>query len=75
MYDEALIVTANAAGALFRNVVLCDLFFMSLSYWSRTGSMNMSQMAADNDGTFTYVVTHQDPGVYNWLDTGGLHRD
>jgi hypothetical protein len=44
-------------------------------YWSRTGSMNMSQMAAESDGSFTYVVAHQDPGVYNWLDTGGLHRD
>jgi hypothetical protein len=54
--------------------VLCDFFFMSLNYWSRTGSLNMNQMAADDDGCFTYVVAHQDPGVYNWLDTGGLRR-
>jgi hypothetical protein len=72
--DEALIVTANAAGALFRNVGLCDLFFMSMSYWSHTTGLNMSQMAPDADGRFTFVVAHQDPGVHNWLDTRGLRR-
>ena len=72
--DEALVVNANAAGALFRDTVLCDQFFMSLNYWSRTGSYNNAQMAADDDGRFTYVVAHQDPGVHNWLDTGGLRR-
>ena len=71
---EALIVTANDAGALFRNVGLCDLFFMSLDYWSRTSSLNMTQMAPDDDGRFTYVVAHEDPHVHNWLDTGGLRR-
>lgn len=72
--DQALVVRMNAAGALFRNVVLCDRFFLSLNYWSRTGSFNMAQMAADEDGQFTFVVAHQDPGVHNWLDTGGLNR-
>jgi hypothetical protein len=42
-------------------------------YWPRTGTLNMSQMAADNDGSFTSVVAHQDPGVYNWLDTRNPH--
>ncbi len=72
--DEACVLTANAAGALFRDTTLCDLFFVSLNYWSRTGSLNMTQMAADADGRFTYVIAHQDPGIHNWLDTGGLNR-
>jgi hypothetical protein len=70
--DAALIVRMNSAGALFRNVVLCDRFFLSLNYWSQTGSFNMAQMAPDADGLFTFVVAHRDPGVHNWLDTGGL---
>jgi hypothetical protein len=70
--DEALIATANAAGAQFRNAMLTDLFHMSISYWSSTSSLNMLQMAADQDGRFTYVVAHRDPGVHNWLDTNGL---
>lgn len=72
--DEAMVITASGSGALFRNAVLHDLFLLSLDYWSRTGSLNMNQMAADADGRFTYVVAHEDPGVRNWLDTGGLRQ-
>ncbi|KHK90269.1 hypothetical protein [Novosphingobium malaysiense] len=72
--DEALIVTTTSAGATFRNTSLCDMFFQTVNYWSRTGSLNADQMAADADGRFTYVVAHQDPGVHNWLDTGGRRR-
>jgi hypothetical protein len=72
--DEALVVTANAAGAVFRNAMLTDVFHMSINYGSSTSSLNMFQMAADDDGRFTYVVAHRDPGAHNWLDTNGLTR-
>jgi hypothetical protein len=72
--DEAFVVTANRAGANFRNVQLWDAFFITVDYWSRMGSLNMKQMAPDEDGRFTYVVSHQDPGVHNWLDTNGWRR-
>lgn len=72
--DEALIITANGAGAMFRDVSLCSLFFTSLDFWGRTNSFNMAQMAPDEDGRFTYVIAHADPGIHNWLDTGGRQR-
>jgi hypothetical protein len=72
--DEAMIITTTAARALFRNAVLQDVFMLSLDYWARVNSLNMAQMAADEDGRFTYVIAHEDPGVHNWLDTGGLRR-
>ena len=31
-------------------------------------------MAPNEDGRYTLVVAHRDPGVANWLDTGGLHE-
>ncbi|MDR2857726.1 MAG: hypothetical protein LBV50_07750 [Novosphingobium sp.] len=71
---DALIVRSNAAGALFRNVTLTDAFHMSIEYWKRTSSFNMRQMAPDEDGNFTFVIAHRDPGIHNWLDTGGLRR-
>ena len=71
---DALIVRCNAAGAAFRNLTLTDTFHMSIEYWQRTSSLNMLQMAADEDGDFTFVVAHHDPGVHNWLDTAGLRR-
>lgn len=72
--DEAMIVTASGSGALFRNAVLTDVFMNSLDYWDRTGSLNHAQMAADEGGLFTYVIAHADPGVHNWLDTGGVRQ-
>ena len=72
--DDALIVRSNAAGATFRNLVLTDAFYMSIDYPRRTSSLNMVQMAPDEDGDFTYVIAHRDPGIHNWLDTGGLGR-
>ena len=29
------------------------------------------QAVVDDDGVFRCVISHRDPGVYNWLDTGG----
>lgn len=72
--DEALIVRSNAAGAGFRNLTLTDAFHLSIEYWKRTSSLNMAQMAPDEDGDFTFVIAHRDPGIHNWLDTGGVRR-
>lgn len=72
--DEALVITANAAGAGFRDVTLCSLFFISLDFWQRTNCFNMTQMAPDADGRFSYVIAHEDPGIHNWLDTGGRRQ-
>lgn len=72
--DDALIVRCNAAGAGFRNLTLTDGFHMSIEYWKRTSSFNHEQMAPDEDGDFTFVIAHRDPGAHNWLDTGGLRR-
>lgn len=72
--DEALIVTASSAGALFRNAVLTSVFNMSLNYWDRISSLNSGQMEPDESGLFTYVVAHSDPGVHNWLDPCGVRE-
>jgi len=72
--DEALIVTASASQARFTDATLVSPFFLSLDYWRATSSLNMTQMRADADGSFTYVIAHRDPGVHNWLDTGGRRK-
>jgi hypothetical protein len=72
--DEALVLTASSSGALFRNAVLHDVYMRSANYWDRIGSLNHATMAPDDSGMFTYVVAHRDPGVHNWLDTGGLRH-
>ncbi|MGE0387007.1 MAG: hypothetical protein AB7Q97_19965 [Gammaproteobacteria bacterium] len=70
--DEAAILTANEGGATYRNVVLHDLWLLSLDN-CRLTSLTNAQMKPDADGRHTYVVSIRDPGVHNWLDTTGLH--
>ena len=45
----------------------------TLEYVHRRSSLNSAQIAYEPDGSYTVVVAHRDPGVVNWLDTGG-HR-
>jgi len=71
--DEAVIITANAAGATYRDIVLHDLWLRSLPNRDNQISLTNAQMAPDADGRFTYVIAIADPGVHNWLDTCGLH--
>ena len=73
-HDEAMIVTSNAAGAAYRDFVLHDVWYRTIEYWERQSSLNNGQMVPDEDGRYTLVVAHRDPGVANWLDTGGLHE-
>ena len=51
------------------------------SLWGMTGdrlaegaSWNSTQARRDDDGTFTCVLSLEDPGVHNWLDPEGLER-
>jgi hypothetical protein len=71
---EAMVVTATDGGAAFRDFVLHDVFYLSIEYWNRQTSLNAGQMLADTDGRYTFVIAHEDPGVHNWLDTGGLRE-
>ena len=69
--DEALIITASGKGAQFRNAVLQDQYVVTVNYWDKVSSLNSSQMVADESGLYTYVISHDDPGISNWLDTNG----
>ena len=71
--DQAVIITASAGGATYRNIVLHDLWLRSLENRDHLTSLTNAQMKADRDGRVTYVVSIADPGVHNWLDTTGLH--
>ena len=71
--DEAFVVTTGTGGAAFRNLVLQDSWFRTLDYWTRTSNMCSAQAIPNADGSVTYVISIRDPGIHNWLDSGGLH--
>jgi len=72
--DEAVIVSFAPIAAAYCSMVLYDLWGRSLEYRDHLTSLNSSQMVADGDGNFTFVIAAKDPGVRNWLDTTGLHE-
>ncbi|WP_417622403.1 DUF1214 domain-containing protein [Parasphingorhabdus sp.] len=53
------------------NVQLSDMLWNSIDWMNRQSSLNGGQAHIDADGKFRAVIAREDPGVPNWLDTGG----
>jgi hypothetical protein len=70
--DEAVIVTATDGGADYTGFQIADPWTGSPDPAYRTVSRNKSQARPNPDGSYTYVVSLVEPGVYNWIDTAGL---
>jgi hypothetical protein len=71
--DDALVMRGTIPPSRFTNVMLWNRHMQTLEYVHRRSSLNSKQIELAPDGTYTIVVAHRDPGVANWLDTGG-HR-
>lgn len=72
--DEAMILTFDPCGANYFSVICQDYWWITMDYGRITSSRNTAQSVLNEDGTVTYVVCGQDPGVHNWIDTAGLHN-
>ena len=70
--DEVLLVTLDPLGAKYLGFGIADPWTVSFEHIHGNGSLNNSQAQANADGSYTYVISPRDPGVHNWLDTGGL---
>ena len=70
--DEAFVVDVSDGGAEYFTVPLSNIWGTTLDVLDRTGSLNKAQSLANDDGTYTYVIAAEDPGVHNWIDTDGL---
>jgi hypothetical protein len=71
--DDALVMRGTIPPSRFTNVMLWNRHMQTLEYAHRRSSLNSSQIQYEDDGSYVIVVAHRDPGVPNWLDTGG-HR-
>ncbi len=70
--SEALLVTIHPIGARYTGFVVTTPWSISCEHIHHSGSLNNMQSHANPDGSCTYVISATDPGVSNWLDTGGL---
>ncbi len=72
--DEAFVVDVNDGGAAYFVVPLANVWGTTMDIVDRTSSLNKAQAKPNPDGTYTFVLSPDDPGVHNWLDTCGLRE-
>ena len=68
---DALVIEGRFPRCRFGNLVIWNRHLQSLGRPGTRASLNRRQTRLETDGRFRIVVAHQDPGVPNWLDTGG----
>jgi hypothetical protein len=70
--DEALILETELPEQLvYWNVQVVDALWNQVELVHRQSSLNGHQAQVDSDGRFRAVLSVEDPGVANWLDSGG----
>lgn len=69
--DDALVITAAWPDCRCASVSLWNRQLQTFDYLRGPVSLNRTQAALDEDGTFRVVIAHEDPGVRNWLTTEG----
>ncbi len=71
--NQALRITIHPArgGARYWGIVLVSPWMESYEYRQRHVCTNDQLAQRNADGSWTIVIAHRDPGVPNWLDTGG----
>ncbi len=74
--DEALILTFEPVTVRYANILLADLWwFITYDYRDRQTSYALPGQAwQSGDGKYRYVISRDDPGAPNWLDTCGRRR-
>ncbi|HKY50093.1 MAG TPA: hypothetical protein VJP45_02440, partial [Candidatus Limnocylindria bacterium] len=70
--DEAFVFTLDRETARYLGILVADPWMISIDYARRTSCLNHTEVAANSDGTVTYVVAGRDPGYRNWLDCGDV---
>ena len=69
--DEAIIVEYEMPRSRYGAINLHNLAGDGAQSHLRHVSINGDQGSANGDGVFRVVISHEDPGVKNWLDTRG----
>lgn len=70
---EALLITTTSGGAQYTGFQLAGPWLISPDRTRYQSSLNIAQVISNWDGSVTYLVSPDDPGVANWVDSAGLH--
>ena len=69
--DEALIVRVRPPRADYWACEFGNYWWETVDYRYRQCSVNMHHRVLEEDGELIVVVSHDDPGLPNWLDPSG----
>ena len=69
--DEALLIEFTPPSCEYWELELNDYWMVSPDYRYHMAGVNCRQSPTERDGSARVVVSHEDPGVPNWLSTGG----
>ncbi len=72
--DQAMVLTIDPGDAGYFIVPVYNDWTITDNYWDQQTSLNTTQAIANGDGTYTVVISPNDPGVTNWVSTGGLNQ-
>jgi hypothetical protein len=72
--DEALVIDGRSPDCVFWNLCLWNQFLHTYNYDYERVTINGAQAAYNDDGSWTIVVAHRDPGHPNWVSTAGHPR-
>ena len=72
--DQALVSPIDPGNAGYFVVPVTNDWTITNNYWDQQTSLNNAQADKNPDGTYTIVISPTDPGVWNWVSTGGLNQ-
>ncbi len=73
--DEALYIESEVPDARYWNLQLANMaWFEQIDPVHRITTINQKQAHIDADGRLRLAIAHRDPGIPNWLDSGGHHQ-
>jgi hypothetical protein len=72
--DQALVVTVpRCDDCAYQGIQVGSDWYASTDYETHQTSLTKAQAVTDPDGLMRFVISEQDPGIANWLETTG-HR-
>ena len=72
--DEALVIEGRSPECAFWNMCLWNQFLHTYNYDYERVTINGGQVQYEDDGSWTIVVAHRDPGHPNWVSPAGHPR-
>jgi hypothetical protein len=74
--DQALVVTVTEPTTefLYWGLTIANPWMESYDYRYTTTALNNERATRSPDGSWRVVIAPSDPGVANWIDTGGRHE-